>query len=65
MADEIKRYKTVQCSTHKELDDIVTKSTQSGWQPFGSPYVVNAPEGFFVCQAMVSTLGPLGALQAK
>ena len=61
MADEIKRYKTVRCSTHKDLDDQVTKSLQSGWQPFGSPYVATSPEGVFVCQALTSTIGPLGA----
>ena len=37
MIDEIKRYKTVRHSNHKDLDDAVTKSLQSGWQPFGSP----------------------------
>jgi hypothetical protein len=65
MAEEIKRYKTVRYPTHKELDDAVTKSLQSGWQPFGSPYIMNGSEGFFICQALTSTIGPLGPLQAK
>jgi hypothetical protein len=65
MAEDVKRYKTVKCPTHKDLDDAVTKSLQSGWQPFGSPYLMNGPEGFFICQAMTSTIGPLGALQGK
>jgi len=65
MADEIKRYKTVRHSNHKDLDETVTKSLQSGWQPFGSPYIVDDPQGQIICQAMTSTIGPLGALQAK
>lgn len=65
MADEIKRYKTIRFATHKDVDEAVTKSLQSGWQPFGSPYIMNGPEGFFICQAMTSTIGPLGPLQGK
>ena len=60
MADELKRYKTVRHSNLKELDEAVTRSLQSGWQPFGSPYVVNESEGPVICQAMVSTIGSLG-----
>jgi hypothetical protein len=65
MPEEIKRYKTVRHSNHKDLDEAVTKSLQSGWQPFGSPYIVTDPEGLIICQAMTSTIGPLGPLQAK
>jgi len=65
MIEEVKRYKTIRHSNHKDLDEAVTKSLQSGWQPFGSPYVVNDKEGLVFCQAMTSTIGPLGALQAK
>jgi hypothetical protein len=65
MAEEVKRYKTVRHTNQKELDDAVTKSLQSGWQPFGSPYVVDDPAGPLICQAMVSTIGPLGPTQAK
>jgi len=65
MADEIKRYKTVRHSSHKDLDEAVTKSLQSGWQPFGSPYIVSDSDGQIICQAMTSTIGPLGPLQAK
>ncbi len=67
MAEEIKRYKTVRHSSHKDLDEAVTKSLANGWQPFGSPYVVNDKDGLVVCQAMISTIGPLGPLgtQAK
>ena len=42
------------------LDEAVTKSLESGWQPFGSPYVVADPEGPVICQAMTSTIGTLG-----
>jgi hypothetical protein len=65
MPDEVKRYKTVRHSNHKDLDEAVTKSLQSGWQPFGSPYIVDDPQGPLICQAMTSTIGPLGPLQAK
>ena len=65
MVEEVKRYKTVKCPTHKDLDDAVTRSLQSGWQPFGSPYIVDDPQGPIICQAMVSTIGPMGAAQAK
>jgi hypothetical protein len=65
MAEEIKRYKTIHHSNHKDLDEAVTKSLQSVWQPFGSPYIVDDPQGPIICQAMTSTIGPLGALQAK
>ena len=65
MAEEFKRYKTIRHSNHKDLDESVTKSLQMGWQPFGSPYIVNDPQGPIICQAMVSTIGPMGAPQAK
>jgi len=65
MPDEIKRYKTVRHSNHKDLDEAVTKSLQSGWQPFGSPYTVEDSDGPIICQAMTSTIGPLGPLPAK
>ena len=65
MADDIKRYKTVRHSNHKDLDEAVTRSLQSGWQPFGSPYVVREAEGIVICQAMTSTVGPLGPTQGK
>jgi hypothetical protein len=65
MPDEIKRYKTVRHSNHKDLDEAVTKSLQSGWQPFGSPYIINDSDGLTICQAMTSTVGPLGPLPAK
>jgi len=66
MAEEIKRYKTVHHTNHKDLDEAVTKSLQSGWQPFGNPYTMNdPPQGPIICQAMTSTLEPLGALQPK
>jgi hypothetical protein len=65
MAEEIKRYKTVRHTNHKDLDDAVTKSLQSGWQPFCSPYIFSSPEGPVICQAMTSTIGPLGPLPAK
>jgi hypothetical protein len=65
MAEEIKRYKTIRHTSHKDLDEAVTKSLESGWQPFGSPYVVADHEGPVFCQAMTSILKPLGALQAK
>jgi hypothetical protein len=47
------------------LDESVTKSLQIGWQPFGSPYIMNDPQGPIICQAMVSTIGPMGATQGK
>ena len=67
MADDIKRYKTIHHTNHKDLDDAITKSLGMGWQPFGSPYIVNDPQGQgpMICQAMVSTIGPMGAMQAK
>jgi hypothetical protein len=64
MVEEIKRYKTIRATHLKDLDESVTKSLESGWQPFGSPYVVNDPEGPVICQAMTSTSGTSGA-QAK
>jgi hypothetical protein len=61
MPDEIKRYKTVHHTNHKDLDDTVTKSLQMGWQPFGSPYIVADPQGPVICQAMVSTIDAAAA----
>ena len=60
MAEEFKRYKTLHHSNHKDLDEAVTKSLASGWQPYGSPYIVTDPQGPIICQAMVSTIGPMG-----
>jgi hypothetical protein len=65
MVEEIKRYKTVRHTNHKDFDEAVNKSVQTGWQPFGSPYVVNDPAGPLICQAMTSTIGPLGPPPAK
>jgi hypothetical protein len=65
MADDIKRYKTVRATHYKDLDDAVTKSLESGWQPFGSPYVVNDSEGPVICQAMTSTVGTMGTTPTK
>jgi hypothetical protein len=65
MADDIKRYKTVHHTNHKDLDEAVTKALQSGWQPYGNPYTVNDSQGPIICQAMVSSLEPLGAVQPK
>jgi hypothetical protein len=65
MAEEFKRYKTIHHTKHAELDDAITKSLQMGWQPFGSPYIVNDSQGPMICQAMVSTIGPMGAMQGK
>jgi hypothetical protein len=61
MPDEFKRYKTIHHTNHKELDEAVTKSLASGWQPFGSPYIVNDSQGLVICQAMVSTIAPMAA----
>jgi hypothetical protein len=65
MAEEFKRYKTIHHTKHADLDDAITKSLQMGWQPFGSPYIVNDSQGPMICQAMVSTIGPMGATQGK
>jgi len=65
MDDEFKRYKTIHHTNHKELDEAVTKALASGWQPFGSPYIVTDPQGPIICQAMVSTIELIGATQAK
>jgi len=65
MADEIKRYKTIHHTKHQDLDDTITKSLGMGWQPWGSPYIVTDPQGPMICQAMVSTIGPMGATQPK
>jgi hypothetical protein len=65
MVDEFKRYKTVHHSNHKDLDEAVTKSLASGWQPFGNPYIMDDSQGPIICQAMVSTIAPMGAMQGK
>ncbi|HXT11199.1 MAG TPA: DUF1737 domain-containing protein [Candidatus Angelobacter sp.] len=65
MPDDFKRYKTVHHTNHRDLDDAVTKSLQMGWQPYGSPYILDDSQGPIICQAMVSTIGPMGAMQAK
>ena len=56
MADDIKRYKTIHHTNHKEFDEAVTKALQSGWQLFGNPYIINDSQGPVMCQAMVSTI---------
>jgi hypothetical protein len=65
MLEEIKRYKTVRHTNHKDFDEAVNKSVQTGWQPFGAPYIFTGPEGPVICQAMTSIIGPLGPAQAK
>jgi hypothetical protein len=65
MPDDIKRYKTVHHTNHKELDEAVTKALASGWQPYGSPYIVTDPQGPIICQAMVSTIELIGTAQGK
>lgn len=65
MTADIKRYKTIHHTNHKDFDAAVTEALQRGWQPFGSPYIVTDLTGPVICQAMVSTEALAGATQAK
>jgi len=65
MTADIKRYKTIHHTNHKDFDEAVMKSLQSGWQPFGNPYIVSDLTGPVICQAMVSTEGATGSTQVK
>jgi hypothetical protein len=51
--NQINDYRTVQAELPSELDKIVNKLIEKGWQPFGSPYVSSKTNDFDINQTMV------------
>jgi hypothetical protein len=54
----IGEYRTVRAPDFELLDQFVNKLLAEGFQPFGSPYVVDRTGEYFFCQAMVKEAAP-------
>jgi hypothetical protein len=49
---KIGEYSTVSASDLKHLDQFVKQLLSQGFQPFGSPYIIDRGTEFLICQAM-------------
>jgi len=48
-------YITIHNENPESLSEAVTTAIGNGFQPFGSPYVIQKSDNFDVCQAMIKT----------